>query len=69
MIGITFLTAWTFEPSEAQTAISFVSKTTLTSCIVIARVINTSALKPKKEMVAISLSYVKNINKMETSSI
>ena len=69
MIGITFLTAWTFEPSEAQTAISFVSKTTLTSYIVIARVINTSALKPKKEMVAISLSYVKNINKMETSSI
>ena len=56
--GITFLTPWTFESSDTQTAISFVSKTALTSRIVIARVINTSTLRPKEEIATILISNV-----------
>ena len=63
MTGVTFLTSWTLESSGTQTAISFVSKTALASRIIVARVINTSALKRKK------ILYVELLIKWESSSI
>jgi len=67
-LALTILTVLTLESSSTQTAVSFVGKTGLTGCFVLARVVNTGALRKIKarnvtfQLYIIKVMGAENIN-------
>lgn len=55
--SLTILTFLTLESSSTQTTVSFVGKTGLTGCVVLAGVINTSALNRQAQAMSMFIKY------------